>query len=106
ALNVKNEAILTQARATDRFNAYESKSIRYNIFRALLDAGLPAQADKRAKLEGTAEALYKSALETQMQASALERQSVGLEGEAERALKSYETLEIGTTFCEVSIVIV
>jgi hypothetical protein len=106
ALNVKNEAILTQARATDRFNAYESKSIRYNIFQALLAAGLPAQPDQRTKLQKTADDLYKTSLETQTQASILERQSADLEDEAERALKSYETLEIGTTFCEVSIVIV
>ncbi len=29
ALSVKNAAILTQARATDTYNAYEAKQIRY-----------------------------------------------------------------------------
>ncbi len=106
ALNAKNEAILTQARATDRFNAYESKSIRYHVFQALLAAGLPAEADQRNKLQKTADDLYRSSLETQTQASLLERQSADLEDDAERQLKSYETLEIGTTFCEVAIVIV
>ena len=32
ALSAKNQAILTQARATDTYNAYEAKQIRYNIY--------------------------------------------------------------------------
>ncbi|HTA40732.1 MAG TPA: hypothetical protein VK760_16740, partial [Candidatus Acidoferrales bacterium] len=34
ALTAKNVAILTQARASDRYNSYEAKQVRYNVYSA------------------------------------------------------------------------
>jgi hypothetical protein len=104
-LTAKNEAILTQARASDRYNSYESKRIRYHVFQALLAAGLPPDPAERTRLTETADKLDKASLETLAEASGLEQQSNQREGEAATLLKSYETLEVGTTFCEISIVI-
>ncbi|HTX60544.1 MAG TPA: DUF4337 family protein [Verrucomicrobiae bacterium] len=105
-LTAKNGAILKQAQASDRFNSYESKRIRYQLIQALLDAGLPQDPGTRARFVKAAENLDAASLETQNEARELERRSMELENQAEELLQSYETLEIGTTFCEVAIVIV
>jgi len=106
ALTAKNEAILTQSRASDRFNSYEAKRVRYNVYTAFLAAGLPkAQAGKDI-VQKLAEREQASSLTTFADAERLEKMSNDKEEQSDRILKSYETLEIGTTFCEIAIVLV
>jgi hypothetical protein len=106
ALTAKNSAILTQARASDRFNAYEAKRVRYHVYSAFLAVGLPtAQAGKNT-IKELAEKEQTSSLASFADAEKLEEESRHFEEQAERILKSYETLEIGTTFCEIAIVLV
>jgi hypothetical protein len=106
ALTAKNEAILTQARASDSYNRYEAKRVRYHLYSAFLAAGLPANQAGKDALKTVADKEQSSSLSTFADAELLEKQSREAEDKAEAYLKSYETLEIGTTFCEIAIVLV
>lgn len=103
ALNDKNQAILVQARALNDWNKSESSSIKYHVYQALIVAGVAHPNDAIAKrLAG--ELAKSSRLEGQ--ASTLEAQAANSESLSEIKLKSYETLEVGTTFFEIAIVLV
>jgi hypothetical protein len=106
ALTAKNEAILTQSRASDRYNSYESKRVRYHVYSAFLAAGLPQAPAGKVYLKELADKEQASSLATFADAERLEKLSQEHEDRAEMVLKSYETLEIGTTFCEIAIVLV
>jgi Domain of unknown function (DUF4337) len=106
ALSVKNQAILTQARATDTYNAYEAKQIRYNIYRALLSTDLVRNAASRAHLESVAEDERASSPAVLEKAKSLEERAARDDERSETILKSYETLQFATTMFEISIVLV
>jgi tRNA(Glu) U13 pseudouridine synthase TruD len=106
ALTAKNEAILTQARASDLFNRYESKRVRYHVYTAFIAADLPPSKEGKATLKDLADKEQASSLATFSEAERLEKASQDYEEHSERILSSYETLEIGTTFCEIAIVLV
>jgi Domain of unknown function (DUF4337) len=106
ALSAKNQAILTQARATDTYNAYEAKQIRYNIYRALLSIDVVRNAQNRQRLDAIAQEEQKSSPAVLEKAQGLE-QTAALEDErSEAILKSYETLQFATTAFEISIILV
>ncbi len=50
ALAAKNTAILTQSRAADLYTSYESKQVRYNFYRVLLDSSVLVNAKVRARV--------------------------------------------------------
>jgi hypothetical protein len=106
ALSSKNQAILTQARATDTFNAYEAKQIRFNIYRALLASDLVRKAETRTRLESMADSESASAASVLQRAQDLEKQALHADERSEQILKSYETLQFATTAFEISIVLV
>jgi hypothetical protein len=106
ALTVKNEAILTQARASDRYNSYESKRVRYDVYSAFLASGLPEKEAGKQTVRRLAEKVQASSLSALADAERLEKLSAEAEERSELILKSYEWLEIGTTFCEIAIVLV
>jgi Domain of unknown function (DUF4337) len=106
ALTAKNEAILTQARASDRYNSYEAKRVRYNVYTAFLAAGLPAAEAGKETVKRLAEREQASSLSTFADAERLEKAAYAKEEESNLILRSYETLEVGTTFCEIAIVLV
>jgi Domain of unknown function (DUF4337) len=106
ALSAKNQAILTQARATDTYNAYEAKQIRYNIYRALLASDLVRNAANRARLESIAQNERSTSPAVLAKAQALEDQAARDDEHSETILKSYETLQFATTMFEISIVFV
>jgi Domain of unknown function (DUF4337) len=106
ALSSKNQAILTQARATDAYNAYEARQIRTNIYRALLATDLVRDAQTKARLEASADSESTSTPELLDRARALEKQAQEDDDRAERILKSYETLQFATTAFEIAIVLV
>ncbi|HZY97227.1 MAG TPA: DUF4337 family protein [Candidatus Cybelea sp.] len=106
ALSSKNQAILMQARASDTYNAYEAKQIRFNIYRALLATGLVNSAETRGRLESAAESESASMPAVLEKAKALEREAEKDDVQSETILKSYETLQFATTAFEISIVLV
>jgi hypothetical protein len=106
ALSSKNAAILSQARATDTYNAYEAKQTRSNIYRALLASDLVKNTATRARLESVADGESASAPAVLEKAKALEKQAADEDDRSELILKSYETLQFATTAFEISIVLV
>jgi hypothetical protein len=106
ALTAKNVAILTQARASDRYNSYEAKQVRYNVYSAFLAAGLPKAQAGKDLVKKLADKEQASSLTTFADAERLDGAARDKEEQSELILKSYETLEIGTTFCEIAIVLV
>lgn len=106
ALSAKTQAILTQARASDTYNAYEAKQIRYNIYRALLSSDLVRNAANRKHLESIAQREQSTSSAVLARAKALEDQATRDDERSDTVLKSYETLQFATTLFEVSIVLV
>lgn len=106
ALSAKNQAILTQARASDTYNAYEAKQIRFNIYRALLASDLVKDPQKKTQLESVAHSESATAPAILDQAKTLERQALEEDERSVGILKSYELLQFATTAFEISIVLV
>jgi hypothetical protein len=106
ALSAKNQAILAQARASDTFNAYEAKQIRFNIYGALITSDLIKDAKTKARLQSVARAENAAAPAVLERAKALESQARDDDERSERILKSYELLQFATTAFEISIVLV
>jgi Domain of unknown function (DUF4337) len=106
ALSVKNAAILTQARATDTYNAYEAKQIRYNIYRAVLASEIVRDAKTRAQLQNVADDERASSPAVLKKAEALDAQAVRDDDRSEVIMRSYETLQFATTLFDISIILV
>ncbi len=106
ALTAKNQAILTQARATDIYNSYEAKQTRYNIYSALLTSNLVRSPQNRARLESVADNERSSSPAVLQKAQGLQEQAGRDDERSEALMKSYETLMFATTLFEISIVLV
>lgn len=106
ALTVKNQAILSQARASDAYNKYEAKQVRYQIAQVLLASDLPNNPKGRASLQSLADRERESSTALLAKAQALEASSEEDDRRSERVLKSYELLQFATTFFDIAIVIV
>lgn len=106
ALSAKNEAILSQARATDTYNAYEAKQTRYNIYSALLASNLVRNVENRARLESVAQSEQSSSPPVLEEAKALEERAARDDERSEAILKSYEILQFATALFEIAIVFV
>lgn len=106
ALSVKNEAILFQAKASDQYNYYEAKRVKYAVYTALLSAGAFKNDADRNKMQATANHEQTSSLDILGRAQTLERQAAQEQERSESILRSFETLEIATTLFDISIVLV
>jgi len=103
ALTSKNQAILLFTKASDAFNEYEARSIKQHVYEALVAAG---NVRDPAKLQAIAAHEKKAGAPVFIKAREFERQATESNDRSERALRSYEHLEIGVTFLEISIVLV
>jgi len=106
AITTMNHAILFQARASDRFSAYEAQRVRADVLTALVDADVPRTEAAKKLIVELAAKQQSSASAVLQRALALEEESQTRDERAQTILHSYELLEIATTFFEVSIVLV
>jgi Domain of unknown function (DUF4337) len=106
ALSVKNQAILAQARATDSYNSYEAKEIRYNIYQALLASRLVTNPESRARLKSVADREQVTSPSVLAKARRLEDQAAKDDDRSEAFLKSYERLQFAATAFQIAIVFV
>jgi hypothetical protein len=106
ALTVKNQAILAQARASDAYNKYEAKQVRSQVARVLLSSGVPQTAAARKELQTFADSERDTSVAVLTKARALEASSEEDDVRSEKVLKSYETMQIATTFFDIAIVLV
>jgi len=106
ALSVKNEAILLQSKASDQYNYYEARRIKYTVYSALASGGIVRDPAVRKSMQQTADHEQTSSLAILTRAQDLERQAEEEQQRSAVILKSFETLEIATTLFEVAIVLV
>lgn len=106
ALSIKNEAILLQSKASDQFNYYQAKRLKYTLYSTLIAAGETRSASIRASMQKTADHEQTSSLDILSKAQTLERQATEEQERSEAILRSFETLEVATTLFEVAIVLV
>lgn len=106
ALSVKNQAILAQARATDAYNSYEAKQIRYNIYQALLASRIVTNAESRERLTSVAERESTTSRSVLEKARRLEVESAENDEHSENFLKAYERLQFAATAFQIAIVFV
>jgi hypothetical protein len=106
ALTAKNQAILVQSQASDKYQKAEAKLVRSQTAQVLILAGVATDAHTKQLLQEVVVKEKESSDESSLQARELELRSDNYDHQSERILKSYETLEIATTFFEVSIVLV
>ncbi|MGA8533926.1 MAG: DUF4337 family protein [Candidatus Tumulicola sp.] len=106
ALTTKNQAILAQARASDAYNKYEAKQVRYQVAQTLIASGVPRTQEGHRALAELAKHEQDTSPDVLAKAHSLEAASERDEQRSEKVLKSYETLQLATTFFEIAIVLV
>jgi len=106
ALTTKNQAILSQARASDAYNKYEAKQVRYQIAQTFIASGVPRTVEGHRALVALADRERDTSPAVLAKAQSLEAASEKDEIRSEHQLKSYETLQLATTFFEIAIVLV
>lgn len=106
ALNKKNEAIIMQARASDYMARYETAKVRYSLANALLVSDLATKQTGRDALAKIVSDEGRNTEQLKSKADEFGEKTDVAEVDAERILRSYETLQLGTTFCEVAIVLI
>lgn len=106
ALTSKNEAILSQARASDAYNKYDAIQVRYQIAQTLVAANVVGTAEDRRRLKSIADSERANSTDILEKARKLEAQSEDEDAHSQRVSKSYEILQTATTFFDISIVLV
>lgn len=105
ALVEKNDSIVATTRASDTWAQYQAGRIKYYIAQSALDQGVSPG--------GNITRLKRNVVDEKAKGPPLMEKAKGFEEEAvhhnersERLLKQHETIEVGTTLFEVSIVLV
>ncbi|MHB8196524.1 MAG: DUF4337 family protein [Vulcanimicrobiaceae bacterium] len=103
ALSIKNQAVLSFVRASDRYAHYQAKRVKVHIYAAFAATSPGRQA---ARFTLIADKERQSATPILAQAKALDAKASREERASERLLSSFETIGVGTTLLEISIVLV
>jgi hypothetical protein len=106
ALTSKNEAILSQARASDAYAKYDARLVRYQIAQTLVAADVVGTGEAKRQLETIADNERRTSDDILEKAQSLEKQSEQEDVQSQRVLHSYEILQTATTFFDISIVLV
>ncbi len=106
ALTTKNQAILSQARASDAYSKYEAKQVRYQVAQTLIASDIARTPEARQALTALANRERKTSPGVLAKAQSLEAASEDDDLLSEKVLKSYETLQLATTFFDIAIVLV
>lgn len=106
ALSTKNQAILSQAKASDAYGKYEAKQVRVQVAQTLIASGILQSADGKKAVEALADRERESSAELLAKAQSLEAASESKDLHSDDVLKSYETLQLATTFFDISVVLV
>jgi hypothetical protein len=105
-LQARTQAGITQTKASDQYNYYESKRIKAEVNQALMQAGLITNPAARKSLQGRINDENAAAAGILRNAQAQEAQSEAELVQAQRKMASYESHEVAATLFEVSIVLV
>lgn len=105
ATMMKNDAILTTAKASDQFTSYQTKRVRVALYSTLLAADVIAQPKARAQAKSSLDHEAASSLAVLQDAKTLEAKATREQEQSESLISSFVTLEIGTTLFEIAIVL-
>jgi hypothetical protein len=101
AMFLKNESILRQAEASDRWAYYQAKSVKSHLDEIAASLATDAATKQRYSALGAREDEDKAKL--QKEAEALEQQSKQLGEEAEATLKPHHRLSLGMTLVQIAV---
>ena len=105
ALALKNDAILTTAKAYDEYTTFETKHVRAAMYQTLLAGDVISNPAARNAAQAALNHEQASSLAVLTDAKTLEQQAASEQKRSDGLLRSYETLEIATTLFEVAIVL-
>jgi hypothetical protein len=105
ALIAKNDSIVATTRASDTYNEYQAERLKYVVVETALEAGTGPSSDV-AKLRATADREAKKGPPLLKIAQSFDRRAEELDQKSEHLMDQHETIEIGSTLFEVSIVLV
>lgn len=105
AITMKNNAILTTAKASDQNTAYLTKRVRVALYSTLLAGDVITNPKARANAQKELDHEQASSLAVLQNAQGLEKRAAQEQAESDVLLSSFVTLEVGTTLFEVSIVL-
>ena len=105
AITQKNNAILTTAKASDRYTAYQTKRVRVALYSTLLAGDVITNPKARADAKTALDHEQASSLAVLGEAQRLEERAAKEQEQSEAMLSSFVTLEVATTLFEISIVL-
>jgi hypothetical protein len=105
-LEARTLAGISQTKAADQYNYYESSRMKMEVDQGLLDSGLVSSAAARARLESRVRKETAKSTRILRQANAYQRESDASMGQGEHTMTSYEKFEVSTTLFEVCVVLV
>ncbi len=105
ALALKNDAIVTAAKASDQYTNFETKRVRASMYSTLLAAELIVKPEAKRSAQLALNHEQSSSLAVLGDAKALDARVGAEQARSEVLLHSYETLELATTLFEIAIVL-
>ena len=105
ALFAKNESIVATTRASDAYAQYQAERLKFYVSQTAADQGVNAGGNL-AKLRATARREAAKAPPLVAKGHAFEAEAQRWSDRSEQLLRQHETIEVGSTLFEVSIVLI
>jgi hypothetical protein len=105
AITMKNNAILTTAKASDQNTAYLTKRVRVAVFSTLLLGDVIRDPKGRENTQKSLDHEQAASVAVLQEAQQLEKRAAQEQEESEALMSSFVTLEVGTTLFEIAIVL-
>jgi Domain of unknown function (DUF4337) len=105
-LERRSLAAITQTRASDRYNLYESSRIKVEVNEALLESGLVTSQTARRSMVARIAGEQRTTAAAFQAAQAEESAAKSELADAEHTLRSYERYEVAAALLDIAIVIV
>lgn len=105
ALTMKNNAILTTAKASDQYTAYLTKRVRVAVFSTLIMGDVIRDPKGRETTQKSLDHEQATSAAVLQEAQRLEKRAAEEQEESEALMSSFVTLEVGTTLFEIAIVL-
>jgi len=104
-LTMKNNAILTTAKASDQYTAYLTKRVRIAVFSTLIMGDVIKDRKALATTQKSLDHEQATSAAVLQEAQRLEKRATEEQEQSEALMSSYVILEVGTTLFEIAIVL-
>lgn len=105
AMMLKNDAILTTAKASEQYTTYQTKRVRVALYSTLLGADVITDAKARSSTQVSLAHEQASSLAVLQDAKKIEDRALQEQERSELMINSFVTMEIGTTLFEIALVL-